>query len=57
VLEGLTVQPRAEVSGQAKWITWVIRATGMHAVHERTGKHTETKPGPAGSADVRSAAA
>jgi hypothetical protein len=31
VLEGLTVQPRAEVSGQAKWITWVIRATGMAA--------------------------
>ena len=31
VLEGMTVQPRAEVSGQAKWITWVIRATGMTA--------------------------
>jgi hypothetical protein len=29
VLENMTVQPRAEVSGQAKWITWVIRATGM----------------------------
>jgi hypothetical protein len=32
VLEGLTVQPRAEVSGQAKWITWVVRATGMQPV-------------------------
>jgi hypothetical protein len=31
VLEGMTVAPRAEVSGQAKWITWVIRATGMSA--------------------------
>jgi hypothetical protein len=31
VLEGMTVQPRAEASGQAKWITWVIRATGMSA--------------------------
>jgi hypothetical protein len=31
VLEGMTVQPRAEVSGQAKWITWVIRANGMTA--------------------------
>ena len=31
VLEGMTVQPRAEVSGQAKWITWVVRATGMTA--------------------------
>ena len=31
VLEGMTVQPRAETSGQAKWITWVIRAAGMAA--------------------------
>jgi hypothetical protein len=29
VLEGMTVAPRAETSGQAKWITWTIRATGM----------------------------
>jgi hypothetical protein len=29
VLDGMTVAPRAEVSGQAKWITWTIRATGM----------------------------
>jgi hypothetical protein len=29
VLDGMTVAPRAEVSGQAKWITWMIRATGM----------------------------
>lgn len=29
VLDGMTVAPRAEASGQAKWITWVIRATGM----------------------------
>ncbi|MGH3833659.1 MAG: hypothetical protein ACRDRS_25020 [Pseudonocardiaceae bacterium] len=29
VLEGMTVQPRAEVSGQAKWLTWVVRAVGM----------------------------
>jgi hypothetical protein len=32
VLEGLTVQPRAEASGQAKWITWVVRANGMQPV-------------------------
>jgi hypothetical protein len=31
VLEGMTVTPRAEASGQAKWITWTIRATGMTA--------------------------
>jgi hypothetical protein len=31
VLEGMTVAPRAEASGQAKWITWTIRATGMRA--------------------------
>jgi len=32
VLEGLTVQPRAETSAQAKWLTWVVRATGLRAV-------------------------
>jgi hypothetical protein len=58
VLEGLTVQPRAEVSGQAKWITWVVRATGMHAVGEqRSGNGTHAKPGSAMAADSRSAAA
>ncbi|MGH4006946.1 MAG: hypothetical protein ACRDTH_02035 [Pseudonocardiaceae bacterium] len=31
VLEVMTVQPRAETSGQAKWITWTIRASGMTA--------------------------
>jgi hypothetical protein len=57
VLEGLTVQPRAETSGQAKWITWVVRATGLRAVHERSGKGSDTKSGSAGAADARSAAA
>ncbi len=58
VLEGLTVQPRAEASGQAKWITWVIRATGMHAVGEQKPNHgTHAKPGSAMTADARSAAA
>lgn len=58
VLEGLTIQPRAETSGQAKWITWVVRATGMHAVGEpRAGQGTHAKPGSAMSADARSAAA
>lgn len=57
-LEGLTVQPRAEMSGQAKWITWVVRATGMHAVGEWTSDNgTHAKPAPAGSAGTRSAAA
>jgi hypothetical protein len=27
----MTVQPRAETSGRAKWITWTIRAAGMKA--------------------------
>ncbi|PZS38030.1 MAG: hypothetical protein DLM62_15895 [Pseudonocardiales bacterium] len=31
VLDGMIVAPRAETSGQAKWITWVVRATGMRA--------------------------
>ena len=38
VLEGMTVQPRAEASGQAKWITWTIRATGMTAPAGATTK-------------------
>lgn len=57
VLEGITVQPRAEVSGQAKWITWVVRASGMCAVSDRRGKVTDVRSGAAGSVDVRSAAA
>jgi hypothetical protein len=32
-LEGLAVQPRAEMSGQAKGITWVVQATGMRAAN------------------------
>ncbi len=40
VLEGLTVQPRAETSGQAKWITWVFRATGLRAVEVAPAKTT-----------------
>ncbi len=46
VLEGMTVQPRAETSGQAKWITWVIRATGMTApaaAGKATARAAETK--------------
>ncbi|MGH3833017.1 MAG: hypothetical protein ACRDRS_21690 [Pseudonocardiaceae bacterium] len=31
VLEDMTVQPRAKVSGQAKWLTWVVRTVGMGA--------------------------
>jgi hypothetical protein len=41
----MTVQPRAEVSGQAKWITWVIRATGMTA--PATGSTTGKSAGQA----------
>jgi hypothetical protein len=45
VLEGMTVQPRAETSGQAKWITWTIRATGMRAPGSASaGATTEGKP-------------
>jgi hypothetical protein len=44
VLEGLTVQPRAETSGQAKWITWVVRATGLRAVDApASGRSTSAK--------------
>jgi hypothetical protein len=49
VLEGMTVAPRAETSGQAKWITWVIRATGMRtpggtsATGTAAGKHPSSR--------------
>lgn len=53
VLEGLTVQPRAETSGQAKWITWVVRASGLRAVDAPSaGKSSSAKAasGEAGKA-------
>lgn len=59
VLEGIPVQPRAETSGQAKWITWVIRAVGMAAPGTTTGVSTHTpgrSPAVSGTA-ARSAAA
>jgi hypothetical protein len=40
VLEGMTVTPRAEASGQTKWITWVIRALGMTAPAAATSAST-----------------
>lgn len=45
VLEGMTVAPRAEASGQAKWITWVVRAVSMTAPAATTGA---SAPAPAG---------
>jgi hypothetical protein len=51
VLEGLTVQPRAETSGQAKWITWVVRATGLHGVDApATGRGSAKSGSEAGKA-------
>lgn len=40
VLEGMTVAPRAETSGQAKWLTWTIRATSMTAPSSASGDGT-----------------
>ncbi|WP_431438866.1 hypothetical protein [Actinophytocola sp.] len=48
VLEGLTVQPRAETSGQAKWITWVVRATGLRAVQASTPNRGSAKANESG---------
>jgi hypothetical protein len=62
VLDEMTVAPRAEVSGQAKWITWTIRATGMRAPStasasgNATGKPTAGKP-VTGQADTAGRAA
>jgi hypothetical protein len=53
VLEGLTVQPRAETSGQAKWITWVVRASGMKS----PGAAATPSRGGRGSADQSGKAA
>jgi hypothetical protein len=45
VLESMTVAPRAETSGQAKWLTWTIRATGMKApVDASADVPTASKP-------------
>ena len=57
VLEGMTVQPRAEVSGQAKWITWVIRATGMTAPVTGSTAGTSAGRGTSGTDSAVKAAA
>lgn len=48
VLEGLTVQPRAEASGQAKWITWVVRATGLRGVDTPSSGRSSSAKSDAG---------
>jgi hypothetical protein len=58
VLEGMTVQPRAEASGQAKWITWVVRATGMAAPEPAGGgKHMPSRSTASTDPVAKSAAA
>ncbi len=56
VLEGMTVQPRAEVSGQAKWLTWVIRAVGMTAPGTSAGTG-RTAPGRSAASETAKSAA
>ena len=62
VLEGMTVAPRAEASGQAKWITWTVRATGVRLPRTKSvsatamGNPTPSKS-PTGSIDTGKAAA
>ena len=47
----MTVAPRTETSGQAKWITWTIRATGMTAPGGTSaGETTAAKPASGKSA-------
>jgi hypothetical protein len=59
VLEGMTVAPRAETSGQAKWLTWTIRATGMTAPSNASVDETATGKPTSGrsSADTTGRAA
>ena len=54
VLEGLTVQPRPEASGQAKWITWVVRATGMRPVGSGTTTSNSSAGGRSGNTSAQS---
>jgi hypothetical protein len=48
VLDAMTVAPRAEASGQAKWITWTIRATGMRSPGTASTGMTVTGTPPIG---------
>lgn len=48
VLDGMTMAPRAEASGQAKWITWTIRATGMRSPGTASTDMTVAGKPPAG---------
>jgi hypothetical protein len=62
VLEGMTVAPRAEASGQAKWITWTVRATGMRPPRTKSASATAMNnptpsKSPTGSIDTGKAAA
>jgi hypothetical protein len=59
VLEGMTVAPRAETSGQAKWLTWTVRATGMTAPNSASADGTAAGKPTAGrpSADTPGRAA
>jgi len=52
VLEGMTVAPRAETSGQAKWLTWTIRATGMTAPSTASADGTATGKPTSGRASA-----
>ncbi|MDQ3274792.1 MAG: hypothetical protein M3Q39_07110 [Actinomycetota bacterium] len=49
VLEGLTVQPRAETSGQTKWHTWIVRASGLRAVETGAAKSAAPATGSGSS--------
>jgi hypothetical protein len=59
VLEGITVAPRAETSGQAKWLTWTVRATGMTAPSSASADRTAADKPTSGrsSADTMGRAA
>lgn len=55
VLEGMTVTPHAEVSGQAKWITWMIRAVGMTALIATTRASAPAQAGKSVASSGQSA--
>ena len=56
MLDGLTVQPRAEMPRQAKWITWAVRATDMKTPGAATGSGKFAPGGRSGSGESTKAA-
>ncbi|AHH94887.1 hypothetical protein [Kutzneria albida] len=56
VLEGMTVRPRPESSGQAKWLVYQVRATGLRGVQTGGGSSGRSRAGGESAGAEKSAA-